>query len=118
MADDCDEKDIELGEKALNRSLSKFVAGISQPEKSEFSVPSNNYVKNNRQPNPLDDGKEPYVADLSTSDAQYERYKNLMKSKYYNLQVNSTTMSGMAMDQAAKYRHPASFVSYSNIIEE
>ena len=96
--------------------MSKFVAGISQPERSEFAAPSNNYVKNNRQPNPLDDGREPYIADVNTSDAQYERYKNLLKSKYYNLQVNSTTMA--AMDEASKYKHPATFVSYSNIIEE
>ena len=107
-----------LSENIMSRSMTKFVAGTSLPEKSEFATPSNDYVQTNRQPNPPTDGQEPFICDLTTSDAQYERYKNLMRSKFYNLQVNSTTMGGMQAEQAAKYQHPATFTNYTNVIQE
>ncbi len=66
-------------------------------------------------PNPPRSQAEPYVCDLSTNDAQYERYKNVMKSKYYNLNINSTTV---ANEQQAKYSMPAPFSGYSKIISD
>ena len=55
------------------------------------------------------------MCDLSTPDAQYERYKNLMRSKYYNLNVNSTTLPAKSSD---KYAMPAPFTGYTKVIEE
>lgn len=71
--------------------MSKYVAGSFRPEKSDLQPPNNDYWTKN-MPNPPNPGIEPYVGDLTTPDAQFERYKNLMRSKYYNLNVNSTTM--------------------------
>lgn len=94
-----DEAD-DIGSQSLNKSLGKFVAGGSLPERSQFAPPSNQYLTVNKGPNALDDGTEPFICDVSTNDAQYERYKSLMKSKFYNMKANSTTMTGMALDQA------------------
>jgi len=58
---------------------------------------------------------EPYIADLSTPDAQYERYKNVMRSKFYNLNVNSTTLPN---ETQAKYSMPAPFSSYTKVIKD
>ena len=93
--------------------MSKFVAGSFRPEKSDFAVPNNDYWPKN-QPNPPASASEPYILVLSTPDAQYERYKNLMKSKYYNLNVNSTTVTN---EVGAKYlQQPSPFTGYSQVI--
>ena len=39
-----DGADFVNAEAAMNRSMSKFVAGAAMPEKSEFAPPSNDYV--------------------------------------------------------------------------
>ena len=98
----------------LNSSMSKFVAGSFRPEKSDLIAPNNDYWTKNK-PNPPPSAAEPYICDLTTPDAQYERYKNLMRSKYYNLNVNSTTVTN---EVGAKYSQPAPFTGYSRVIEE
>ncbi len=99
----------------LNQSMSKFVAGSFRPERTDLNVPNNDYWTKN-QPNPAADHGEPYICDLTTPDAQYERYKNLMRSKYYNLNVNSTTLIN---DSIGKYgTQPAPFSGYSRVIAE
>ena len=93
----------------LNQSMSKYVAGITRPEKSDLEPPNNDYWTRN-MPNPPAPVEEPYVCDLTTADAQFERYKNLMRSKYYNLNLNSTTQ----IDEFhAKYKQPYTFTGYS-----
>jgi len=67
--------------------------------------PSRSYMK----------GEEDQIYDLTNKDAQFERYKNLMTSKYYNLNANSTPLS--EGHGPAKYELPAPF-SYMNIISE
>ena len=76
----------------MQDSMSKFVAGSFRPEKSDLMGPGTDLLSTH-QPN-LANPLEPYVADLSTADAQYERYKNLMRSNFYNLQANSTMRTG------------------------
>lgn len=98
----------------MNMSMSKYVAGSFRPEKSDLVAPNNDYWTKN-QPNPPASMHEPYVCDLTTPDAKFERYKNLMRSKYYNLNVNSTTMVD---EHNAKYSQPAPFTGYQNIIKE
>ena len=90
----------------MSESMSKFVAGSFRPERSDLSRPDTDQLSSHL-PN-AQSAQEPYVADLSTPDAQYERYKNVMRSNFYNLQANSTMMSGAA-EQATKYSHPAPF---------
>jgi len=59
---------------------------------------------------------EPYICDVTTPDAQYERYQNVMRSKFYNLKANSTTH---ANESAAKYgTQSMPFSGYSRIINE
>ena len=60
-------------------------------------------------------GDEDQIYDLNNRDAQFERYKNLMTSKYYNLNANSTPLS--EGQGPARYELPAPF-SYMNIISE
>ena len=76
----------------MSESMSKFVAGSFRPEKSDLMGPGTDLLSTH-QPN-LQSSLEPYVCDLSTADAQYERYKNVMRSNFYNLQANSTMRSG------------------------
>ena len=76
----------------MSESMSKFVAGSFRPEKSDLIRPDTDQLSAN-VPN-AQSAHEPYVADLSTPDAQYERYKNVMRSNFYNLQANSTMISG------------------------
>ena len=79
-----------VGGNPLNSSMSKYVAGSFRPEKSDLTAPNNDYWTKN-QPNPPTSDQEPYICDLTTPDAQYERYKNLMRNKYNSLNANSTT---------------------------
>jgi len=97
--------------------MSKFVAGNFRPEKSDLNRPEVNLL-NQKAPN-LSSQAEPYVCDLSTPDAQYERYHNLMRSNFYNLQANSTMQSG-DYEQAQKYSHPSTHrdMGYAQIISE
>ena len=80
------------GRNPMSESMSKFVAGSFRPEKSDLMGPGTDMLCTH-QPN-FANHIEPYVADMSTADAQYERYKNLMRSNFYNLQANSTMMTG------------------------
>ena len=96
----------------MNSSMGKYVAGSFRPERSDLAAPGNDYWTKN-QPNPPPSTSEPYICDLTTPDAQFERYKNLMRSKYYNLNVNSTTLVN---EQGAKYSQPAPFTGYARII--
>ena len=76
----------------MSESMQKFVAGSFRPEKSDLMGPGTDMLST-QTPN-LANPLEPYIADMSTADAQYERYKNLMRSNFYNLQANSTMMTG------------------------
>ena len=99
----------------MNSSMSKFVAGSFRPEKSELQAPANDYWTKN-QPNAPASMNEPYVCDVTTLDAQYERYKNVMRSKFYNHHVNSATVVN---ETISKYgTQPAPFSGYSRVIEE
>ena len=98
----------------MNSSMSKYVAGSFRRETSDLIAPNNDYFTKN-QPNPPPSMHEPYVCDLTTPDAKFERYKNLMRSKYYNLNVNSTTLVN---DHSMKYSQPSPFTGYQNIIQE
>ena len=53
--------------------MGKYVAGSFRPEKSDLAIPSNDYWTKN-QPNPPPSTTEPYICDLTTPDAQFERY--------------------------------------------
>lgn len=53
--------------------MGKYVAGSFRPEKSDLAIPSNDYWTKN-QPNPPPSATEPYICDLTTPDAQFERY--------------------------------------------
>lgn len=72
------------GSNSMYSSINKFVAGSFRPEKSDLDAPSNGYLSRG-QPNMPPSAEEPYICDVTTQDAQYERYKNVMKSKYYNM---------------------------------
>ena len=95
--------------------MTKFVAGSFRPEKSDLIAPANDYWTK-QQPNAPPNMSEPYVCDVTTLDAQYERYKNVMRSKFYNHHVNSTTTVN---ETFSKYgAQPAPFSGYSRIIED
>ena len=103
------------GQNPMRSSSSKFVAGSFRPEKSDLDVPSNDYMSRG-QPNAPLSAQEPYICDVTTMDAQYERYKNVMKSKFYNLKANSTTHMNVT---ALKYgSQPASFSGYGRVIAD
>ena len=99
----------------MGASIGKYVAGSFRPEKSSLVAPNRDYWNLNQMPNPPQSLSEPYIADLSTPNAQYERYKNVMRSKFYNLNINSTTIPN---DLQAKYSKPAPFSSYKQVIDE
>jgi hypothetical protein len=71
--------------------FSKFVAGSMKQERSGLNVPPRTFTPGQAVPNDPNSHTEPFL-DLNNPDAQFERYKNLMQSKYYNLNVNSTPL--------------------------
>ena len=95
----------------MSESMTKFVAGSFQADQSSLMGPSSEML-GVQQPNQPQYG-EPFVADLNTADAQYERYKHLMRNNFYNLQANSTMRSNNN-ELAQKYQHSYPFTqSYS-----
>lgn len=99
----------------LSQSMSRFVAGSFAPERSDLQPPLMDAISRGHvHPNALS-SDEPFICDLNMPEAQYERYKNLMKSNYYNLQANSTLVNPSV---AMKYQLPSQVASYSQIMQQ